>query len=324
MRAAREWLKLSLAASAALASDDFFCPPARVVNRVADRVPATSPPPRGDDPTACVSVHLRRLMHAFTHELPPGVDETRRGVDQLTPEAKSARVAACRSALRARGVARESWRSCRSNAGGDTLLANREFYDAHLHRLAAATVRVLCVGVFRGESLAVWSEFFRRGTVVGLDINLTPATRYRPVLAGLGAWQNGNVELLQADTTDSAQFRAFVSMHSDVFGKGFDVIIDDGCHTTKCILATFDHLSDFLRPGGVYFVEDNDAHYGLISTRRQWAYAALKNGSVPDALNTSGSEHHSIISVFKRPGFSPPPTSGGGRLSAGRRAAVVR
>ena len=52
--------------------------------------------------------------------------------------------------------------------------------------------------------------------------------------------------------------------------------------------------------------------------------AAWFNGSVPDALNTSGSEHHSIISVFKRPGFSPPPTSGGGRLSAGRRAAVVR
>ena len=287
---------LWLTATMAMTSD--YCPSDSVVNRVAARR-QMSKSVRGGDPAACVSEHLRHLMHAFAHKLPPGIHEGQRGYDH-DPATVRARITACRSALRARGV--RSVRSCRSNAGGDTLLANREFYDAHLHRLAAAEVRVLCVGVFRGESVAVWSEFFRHGAIVGVDINLAPAAEYHSVLAGLGAWQNNNVELLEADTTDVRSFRSFIAAHPETFARGFDVIIDDGCHETRCIFATYATISNLLLPGGLYFVEDNDAHYALMSTHRQWAYTSLKNGSVMDSFNTTGSEHHSIISVFKLPG----------------------
>ena len=46
---------------------------------------------------------------------------------------------------------------------------------------------MLCIGVFRGESIAVWSDWFWRGRVVGLDVNLAPAAAYYVITCGAGA-----------------------------------------------------------------------------------------------------------------------------------------
>ena len=53
-------------------------------------------------------------------------------------------------------------------------------------------MRVLCIGVFRGESLAVWSDWFARGRIVGVDANLAPAIAYKPTLVARGAFHHDN------------------------------------------------------------------------------------------------------------------------------------
>ena len=37
---------------------------------------------------------------------------------------------------------------------------------------------------------------------------------------------------------------------------GYDIIIDDGSHVPKHMLLTFRHLWPYVRPGGMYVIED--------------------------------------------------------------------
>ena len=304
-------MRLFLAAAAlttqARAYASTLCPAAEALDRLRHagrKLP--SPETVDDDPYACVSEHLRRLVLAFAHPLRHNETEDRRG--RISDKsAIDHEIAKCHARLKSAGAGAEVIKeACIENAGGDVLLANREFYELHLRSLVPRrNVTVLCIGVFRGESIAVWSDWFWRGRVVGLDVNLAPAAAYRDHLRRRGAFQNGNVQLIETDTTTRATFAATVSAHPDVFDAGVDVVIDDSCHTTNCILATFDNVIPYLRPGGVYFVEDNLEHLEALRHRRQWASFAFKEGEVADGLNTPGSAHHTFISAFRLPGKRP-------------------
>ena len=65
---------------------------------------------------------------------------------------------------------------------------------------------MLAIGVFRGESLAVWSDWFYNGRILGLDVNLGPAIAYKPILQAKGAFGANNVQLLETDTSDVTRF----------------------------------------------------------------------------------------------------------------------
>ena len=163
----------------------------------------------------------RRLVLAFAHPLRHNETEDRRG--RISDKsAIDHEIAKCHARLKSAGAGAEVIKeACIENAGGDVLLANREFYELHLRSLVPRrNVTVLCIGVFRGESIAVWSDWFWRGRVVGLDVNLAPAAAYRDHLRRRGAFQNGNVQLIETDTTTRATFAATVSAHPDVFDAG--------------------------------------------------------------------------------------------------------
>lgn len=257
--------------------------------------------------SAVLSEQLRRLVLTFSHPHSKNQSESRRGYG-TDEKANAAGITACRARLQKAGAdANVIKEACISNAGGDTLLANREFYDLHLNRFATmSNVSLLCIGIFRGESLAVWSDWFSHGRVVGLDVNLAPAASHNAALRRKGAFQHDNVQLIETDTTTASTFNATLAAHAEVFASGFDVVIDDGCHTTGCIVATFDNVIPLLKPGGVYLVEDNDEHLNILRRRRQWASFAFKEGEVSDGFGTPGSSHHTFLSAFHLPRESSP------------------
>lgn len=136
-------------------------------------------------------------------------------------------------------------------SGWHDYLGNYERLLFHLPLSAS----VLEFGVRMGSSLAMWSEYFPYGTIVGMDKNLaTFNTRGRPVLTAHGAFTRGNVYVMQANASDESGLHALAEVG---FKDGFDVIVDDANHWAKDQIARFElYFPSVLRPGGVYLIED--------------------------------------------------------------------
>lgn len=98
--------------------------------------------------------------------------------------------------------------------------------------------RFLEIGVGWGDCLLGWTEYFRNGTVVGLD--------YQP-------HQTVRAANMRVESGDS---RSCDDCNRLFSGETFDIIIDDGDHCLESQRATFSIYRHLVRPGGVYVAED--------------------------------------------------------------------
>ncbi|MGV9800274.1 class I SAM-dependent methyltransferase [Mycobacterium sp. NPDC003449] len=112
------------------------------------------------------------------------------------------------------------------------------------------TRRMLEIGVDRGGSLQMWRQYLPDATIVGVDISPKAAQYDDP---------GRNLHVRIGDQTDVA----FLAGVLDEFGQ-FDTILDDGGHTPKQMIRSFQYLFPRLKPGGVYLVEDVCANYWTI------------------------------------------------------------
>ena len=92
------------------------------------------------------------------------------------------------------------------------------------------------IGVSRGHSIMMWSEYFKKGYVAGLDINLK----------GFAFDVPKNVFLWEIDSTK----------HQTDITDVYDIIIDDGDHTIEAQIKTFQNFSGLVKKGGLYIIED--------------------------------------------------------------------
>ncbi len=107
---------------------------------------------------------------------------------------------------------------------------------------------MLEIGVLDGGSLKLWRKYFDPGAkIVGLDIN-PECKRYED------AERNVFVEI--GDQADPE----FLARVQEKHGP-FDIIIDDGGHTTAQQTISFNALYGSLSDGGVYMVEDLHTNY---------------------------------------------------------------
>lgn len=120
-----------------------------------------------------------------------------------------------------------------SDAGGDKGTAH-SYIDIYAEMLDPSK-SLLEIGVFMGHSLAMFQEYFQ-GEVLGLEI------RDKLVVF--------DVPYVVCDATKADQ------VGETLAGKQFDYIIDDGSHSLKDQLASLKILWNYLKPGGIYFIED--------------------------------------------------------------------
>ena len=108
---------------------------------------------------------------------------------------------------------------------------------------------MLEIGVFRGGSLLLWKEWFHpESIIVGLDIDPDCMQHER-------AEQGIYVRI--GDQSDPR----FLARVVEEFGP-FDLILDDGGHTTTQMIASFNALfRRGLADGGRYMVEDTHTNY---------------------------------------------------------------
>ena len=120
-------------------------------------------------------------------------------------------------------------------------------YQPEFEPLQNKPINILEVGVFKGESVAAWLDFFPNANVYGLDIFVRVQAEDVPIL------QHPRVKWLKGDSTHPSVSGAIQKAWPDV---QFDIIIDDGLHTPEANAQTFKNLFPFLKSSGSYYIED--------------------------------------------------------------------
>ena len=114
-----------------------------------------------------------------------------------------------------------------------------ESYEPLFAPLRDRTFNFLEIGALGGSSLRLWRNFFYRATIIGVDIN--EACR---------KLADDRIIIEIGSQTDAA----FVARIGAAYRP--TVVIDDGSHQAGDIAFTFEHLFEFVQPGGIYVVED--------------------------------------------------------------------
>ena len=121
-------------------------------------------------------------------------------------------------------------------------------YDRLFSAYRTAPVRLLEIGIQNGGSLDIWGDYFAPGsTLVGCDIN--------PDCAAL-VYDNPAISFIVGDANDPAVVEQVLQR-----APVFDLIIDDGSHTSGDIVKTFTLYFQHLADGGLFVAEDLHCSY---------------------------------------------------------------
>lgn len=123
-----------------------------------------------------------------------------------------------------------------------------DYYDRSLSDLRNMPIRMLEIGVQNGGSLEIWGKFFKEAEMlVGCDIDST---------CNLLNYDDERISLVIGDICKSETI-------AEIFSKSdsFDLIIDDGSHTSSDIITTFLQLFPKVSDGGQYIIEDLHCSY---------------------------------------------------------------
>lgn len=120
-------------------------------------------------------------------------------------------------------------------------------YETEFGRQRDAIKGILEIGVGgqtykgkAGSSLQMWAGYFPNALIVGIDNDPTTDADY-----------GDRIRVVIGDQTSRSALDRALSLLPSV-----DIIVDDGSHQNNLTIATFEYLFNFLRPGGVYVIED--------------------------------------------------------------------
>lgn len=117
------------------------------------------------------------------------------------------------------------------------------YYDALFKPLRHNPVRLLEIGVQNGGSLETWSQYFLEGKLfIGCDIDPR---------CGALRYDDPRINVVVGNACGAEAFQKIIT-----FTPQFDIVIDDGSHTSTDILNAFINYFPLLTPGGTYVVED--------------------------------------------------------------------
>ncbi|NBP57805.1 class I SAM-dependent methyltransferase [bacterium] len=113
-----------------------------------------------------------------------------------------------------------------------------EFYEDLFSPIRYSTTSILEIGIKNGGSILLWKEYFPNATVIGIDIHSTNNLKNKDKI----------IQII-----DDAYSKSTISKFEE---NSFDIIIDDGPHTTESQIFFLKEYFKLLKPGGVMILED--------------------------------------------------------------------
>tara|TARA_R110002020_G_scaffold123630_2_gene280365 strand:+ start:4214 stop:4870 length:657 start_codon:yes stop_codon:yes gene_type:complete len=120
------------------------------------------------------------------------------------------------------------------------------FYEEKLGYLRQEPIKLLEIGIWKGDSLRMWRDYFKKGQVYGIDI----------VPESVKSAKGSRITAEVVDQNDREQLIAFAKKHGP-----FDIIVDDGSHVMEHMQTSFGCLFPYLKSGGHYMIEDIQTSY---------------------------------------------------------------
>jgi hypothetical protein len=113
-----------------------------------------------------------------------------------------------------------------------------EFYDRIFTPRKDTALHILEIGIYEGNSILLWRDFFTKATVFGIDLYPCPKLYKQPRIGqySLNAYTHECLGVLQ--------------------NMRFDIIIDDGPHTFESMQFFLQWYLPKLNDGGVLVLED--------------------------------------------------------------------
>ena len=123
-----------------------------------------------------------------------------------------------------------------------------DIYDRHFRRYRDTDVVVLEIGVSHGGSLQMWKQYFgTKARIYGIDIN--------PKCKKL---EEKNIQIFIGSHSD----RDFLTKIKNSIPK-VDILIDDGGHTMRQQITSFEELFYHVKTDGIYLSEDLMTSYWI-------------------------------------------------------------
>lgn len=118
--------------------------------------------------------------------------------------------------------------------------------ELYLSKHNIKSLSLLEIGVYAGSSLRMWRDYFNdlriNYNIIGIDLNPSSMQANN---------QESGIFVEIGDQTDMAFLNDVVNRHGP-----FDIIIDDGSHIVEHQKKSFTFLFEYLKPGGIYIIED--------------------------------------------------------------------
>jgi len=121
-----------------------------------------------------------------------------------------------------------------------------EFYEDKFLSLIDSEIKLVEIGVRSGASLKLWSEYFSKANIIGID-NLSDFNNYQvPINEN---WTSSNkVTFIDAD--------AYVQETVDKIDGKIDILIDDGPHTFASHVKLLELYTPKMNSDGMIIIED--------------------------------------------------------------------
>jgi hypothetical protein len=122
-----------------------------------------------------------------------------------------------------------------------------DVYERYFSRYRNTPVNILEIGISHGGSLQMWKEYFgEQANIFAVDIN--PECK---------KFEGEKIKIFIGSQEDENFLDSLVSHHL----PPLDILIDDGGHTMRQQVMTFNKLFSSVKDGGIYLVEDTHTSY---------------------------------------------------------------
>lgn len=130
---------------------------------------------------------------------------------------------------------------------GDKKSYIEKFYERHFAVYQDQPIKLMEIGFRHGASLALWSKYFAKGSILGVDnFSDVAVGQDLPVVE---EWiKRHNIQISMGD--------AYSKLFANKIGDQFDIIIDDGPHTLRSQQIALELYLPKLKPTGIFVVED--------------------------------------------------------------------
>lgn len=127
-------------------------------------------------------------------------------------------------------------------------------YSHYLNHMKNESFSLMEIGVHSGYGLLAWAKFFEKATILGVEIDEKQwSGHYTKLRQQYNEYQKIKINFFNSTVADLWQ--------QNIGEQTFDVIIDDGSHLPKDQTNTLSVAWNYLKPGGLYFIEDISSRY---------------------------------------------------------------